>query len=285
MHAPRLGSEHEDVPPADRKDASTVTSPAAPSHRHDLRARWAAGETLMGAWSFFDDPTSVQVMAGAGFDVICLDQQHGVVSPSTLAPLLHVVGASETASLVRVPWPRAEYVMRALDLGADAVLVPMVETAEQAREVARACGYGPEGGRSWGNVFAGSRRLTIDPGAEDARVACLVMIETMTGLENLEEIAAVPGIHGIYVGPNDLALSAGLGRVLWNESAELEALVLRIVETTRAAGLVTGVDCMDAAAARRWAEAGAQLLLAANDTGLLRAASDAAAEALAAAKP
>jgi len=170
-----------------------------------IRQRLAAGEPALGAWLSLGDTQSVDVMGKAGYDFLILDIQHGAISWDRLLPAIQVLGAA-VSPLIRVAWRDSSQIMRALDLGAAGVVVPMVSTAEDARLAVEACHYPPKGIRSFGpvrNYYAAS-----DNSAEPL---CFVMIETAEAMRNLDAIAATPGVDGLFIGPMDLALSLGHG--------------------------------------------------------------------------
>jgi 4-hydroxy-2-oxoheptanedioate aldolase len=112
----------------------------------------------------------------------------------------------------------------------------------------------------------------LPPAEQDASVLCLVMIETLAGVEALEEIVRVPGVDGVYIGPNDLALGCGFGRATYRDSEEVDALIQRIIDACRGAGIVAGLHCSDPEMAVHWAGRGARLLTAGQDTSLMRVA-------------
>ena len=235
-----------------------------------LRDRWDAGEAVTGAWVGLADDVTTQLMASAGFGVLCLDLQHGFVSFDSLPGQLRVATRGAAPVLVRVASHDPTVVMRALDLGADGVIMPMVETAEQARGLVAACRYAPAGARSWGPIWAEVDGVDVDPPTADRSVLAIAMVETAAGLAAIEDIAAVPGLDAVYVGPNDLALSLGLGRTDYGRSPQLGEAIEQIIEACRARGVVVGVDGPQPGAARYWAGLGAQLILATKDTIILR---------------
>src|SRR5690606_36607935 len=134
------------------------------------------------------------------------------------------------ASMVRVPWNTPDYIMRALDLGAEAVIVPMVNTAQEAKSAADACRYAPPGTRSWRPIWSVPRGRLVEHDEGDGRSVCVVMIETVDGLANLDDILAVEGVDAIYIGPNVLSLSLGLSRVHYTASDKLRATIIDIVK-------------------------------------------------------
>lgn len=238
-----------------------------------LRGLWATDRPAFGVWSILPDPAVAEVLAATPFDYVCVDLQHGVATYSGLPGMLQAMRAADRAPAIRVPWNTPADIMRALDTGASAVLVPMVNSAEDARRAVAACRFPPAGERSWGPMWSESRADgALAPAEQDAAAICLVMVETRAGLDALEEIVAVPGLDGIYIGPNDLALGCGYGRSTYRDSPDMESLIQRIVTTCREAGIVAGLHCSDPEMAVHWADRGARMLTAGQDTALLRAA-------------
>jgi 4-hydroxy-2-oxoheptanedioate aldolase len=229
-----------------------------------------AGGRAVGLWLTIPSALTAEVAAASGADYVVVDQQHGGAGPETMTGMLATIAAGGALPLVRVgshdPW----VIGHALDLGAAGVIVPLVNSADEAAAAVAACRYAPEGVRSWGR---------LRPGGEEP--LCLVMCETRAGLEAVEAIAAVPGLGGIYVGPSDLSLSLGLdvrGRL---EHAEVRAAAERVRDVCAAAGIVAGLHCLEAADAAEFAAAGFPMVTAGGDLGLLRGALAAAVAAAA----
>ena len=151
--------------------------------------------------------------------------------------------------------------------------MPMVSSVEEARRAASACRFPPVGTRSWGPMWGPARPDgALPPAEQDAAVLCLVMVETAGGVEAVEDIVRVPGVDGVYIGPNDLALTCGHGRGTYRDTPAVDALLQRLLDTCREAGVVGGLHCSDTEMAREWAARGATMLTVAHDTGLLHAA-------------
>jgi 4-hydroxy-2-oxoheptanedioate aldolase len=201
-----------------------------------LRAKLESGGPAIGLWASIPTALTAEAAALAGPDYVVVDQQHGAVDPATLTAMLTAVAGVGVTPLVRVARSEPFWIGQALDLGAAGVIVPMVESGEEAASAVAACRYAPEGIRSFGALRAGAGE----------RPLCLVMIETRTGLERAAEIAATPGLDGIYVGPSDLALSLGLQPTIRLEHPPvLEALGV-IRAACADAGVVAGVHCLAA---------------------------------------
>ena len=153
--------------------------------------------------------------------------------------------------MVRVAANDPALIGQALDAGAQGVIVPLIDRPEQAAAAVRACRFPPEGGRSYGPMRAGLRSGPRTAGM-NAEIACVAMIETREGLDNLDAIAAVPGLDGLYVGPGDLMLALGGETITDPAHAEtFEAALARIREAGRRAGIATGIHTGDGAVARR----------------------------------
>lgn len=240
--------------------------------RESLRAR----ESMSGAWVFLNDAVTTQVMARAGFDFITIDLQHSYSTMSSADGLVEAVRQGGAPAIVRVPWNTPDLIMRSLDLGADGVIVPMVNTAAEAEAAASACHYAPRGTRSWGPLWQGVHERFPTHEEGDRSAACMVMIETAAAYAEIDAIAAVPDVDAVYIGQNDLSLSAGLGRKTFAESPELHAMIEHIIERSHARGTAVGLDCSGAEAARYWRERGVDFVIAANDVALLGAAAAAA---------
>jgi 4-hydroxy-2-oxoheptanedioate aldolase len=234
-----------------------------------LRATWAEGRTAFGLWSTIPSSFSAEIVAGAGVDYVCVDQQHGVVDYASMVPMLQAIGAAGAALITRVLSNDPYRIMKALDAGALGVIVPLVNNAGEATRAVAACRYPPHGIRSYGPIRASSVIGSRDPDDLAGEVMCIVMVETREGLENVEEIAATPGIDGIYIGPADLALSLGLPpstRV--TEAAHIKA-VRRIREACKKHGITAGMHASSGRWAKQHAEAGFGMVTVASDASLL----------------
>lgn len=247
-----------------------VTAPGAPNR---IRADLARGRPSPGCWCTVPGTWSAEVLARAGFSWIVVDLQHGGPTWHDLMPVLQAVELGGAAAVVRVGWNDPEAIMRALDLGASGVIVPMVDDAAQAARAAEAARYPPRGTRSFGPLR--NRRAV---GAADADVLCLPMIETAAGLHNVEEIAATPGVDGLFVGPADLALSLGLELDPQLAQPEVTAGIDAVVRAARANGIVVGTVAATAEHARDLVRRGVDLITLGSDKAFV---ADGAAQAYA----
>ena len=223
-------------------------------------------------WLAIPDAFSAALFARGGWDSVTLDAQHGLFEDRSLRDTLHALSAASPRRYVRVPWNDPALVGRALDLGADGVIVPMINNPAEARALAAASWYPPRGGRSFGPGLSALRAGAQPYTAFAAEIRVWGMIETREAFESVEDIAAVDGITGLFVGPNDLALSLGLASGSNREEPQMLDAFRRIVAAARAAGKDCGIYCTNAAYARRMADLGFSMVTAAGDAALLSAA-------------
>jgi 4-hydroxy-2-oxoheptanedioate aldolase len=240
--------------------------------KNPLKAAWAEGRTAFGLWSVVPGSVGAEILAEAGVDYVCVDQQHGVIDYDSMVPMFQAIRGGGAAPITRVLSNDPFLIMKALDAGAWAVIVPLVNSAEEAARAVSACRYPPRGMRSFGPVRAANVIGSRDPEELGGEVVCLVMVETREALERVEEIAATPGLDGIYVGPSDLALSLGLPPTLEVAEDEHADAVRRISEACHERGIAAGIHSPSGDWARRHAEAGFDLVTVATDAPLLRGA-------------
>jgi 4-hydroxy-2-oxoheptanedioate aldolase len=211
-----------------------------------------------------------ELIAGLAYDYIVVDLQHGVATFADLPVMAQVMRGAGTAPLIRVPSNDPAQIMRALDCGAAGVVVPLTGSAAEARAAVEPCRFPPTGTRSWGPMWGYVRSDgALSPQEQDAQAICLVQIETAGAVEALDEIVATPGIDGVYIGPNDLALACGYGRQTYRDSPEVASLIQRVIDACRSAGVAAGLHCSDPAMGRDWVARGATMVTIAQDTGLL----------------
>lgn len=236
-----------------------------------LRESWSNGKAVFGAWAALPSFFSAELMAVDGIDYVCVDQQHGLIDYASALPMFAAIEARGGVALTRVPANEAWMIGRSLDAGAQGVIVPLVETGEEAARAVAACRYPPKGVRSYGPI-----RAALVSGSRDTRELgegplCFVMVETRKGLENIHEIVATPGLDGIYVGPADLALGLGLEPDLDKTEPEHVQAVQAILDACRQAGIVAGIQCSAGKPGREYAARGFGLVTVAKDTALIQA--------------
>ncbi len=236
--------------------------------RRDLRA----GKRLIGLWSSLANPITTEVAGLAGFDWILLDGEH---SPNDITTFLHQLMAlkdSAAAPVGRPQWNDPVLVKRLLDLGFYNLLIPFVETAEQARLAVASTRYPPQGMRGVA-VSTRSNRFGSIPdyfAQVNENITLLVQIESRKGVENIDEIAKVEGVDGIFVGPSDLA--AAYGHLGNPNHPDAQAAAKHIYERALTAGKPVGTLAPAEADARRYMQWGASWIAVGSDLGLLRSA-------------
>jgi 4-hydroxy-2-oxoheptanedioate aldolase len=221
-----------------------------------------------GAWCVVPSAFATEILSAAGCDWLCVDLQHGLCGEDAMRLMVQAAAIRSTPVIVRVPWNEPDSIMRALDAGAEGVVVPMVNTAEDARQAAAAAHYPPLGVRSWGPLRSSMAQPGFNPSIGNAQVVCLVMIETVEAFQNLESILDVPGVHGALVGPNDLAISyTGSGEGAGRSPRDVE-MIEAIAQACAARGLVAASVC-SAEDAARWQGMGYTFLGLQSDAALL----------------
>jgi 4-hydroxy-2-oxoheptanedioate aldolase len=235
----------------------------------NARAKWAAGGTAYGVWCMSGSPFVVEMAALEGFDYVCLDLQHGLMGYETFLACMYALARTGSTPIVRVPSLDSDLIGKVLDAGAEGVIVPMVETAEEAARAVAACRYYPQGRRSIGSS-RGVYALGNDPQNVNREIICLVMIETAVGVHNVEEICSVPGVDGVYVGPGDLAITLGLQPTLISQPGDHTDAIERVRATCAAHGIVAGIQCESSAAALQRSESGFQMVTVTTDVHVLR---------------
>jgi len=240
-----------------------------------LRELWDGTEATIGGWLSIPSPFSAELMGRCGFDWVCIDTQHGVIGYDQMMPMLETLSITATPAFVRVPWNQPDHIMKALDAGAQGVIVPMVDNEEDARAAVRAAKYPPVGTRSWGPIRAALDVPDYSPETANRRTIVAVMIETPGGVENLDAILAVPGVDAVYVGPSDLALGHGMSPTLNATDPEHVRLIETIVDRCRAHGIVAGIHCDSVETVHRWHARGYGMFTVGSDAALMRGAATA----------
>jgi 4-hydroxy-2-oxoheptanedioate aldolase len=232
-----------------------------------LQDALATKERIFGGWVVGPTVIGPEEFAAAGYDFVGFDIQHGYLDDADVALLLRRLEHVAVATAVRLPTADAAPIGRVLDAGADAVIIAMVESPEQAAAAVAATRYAPAGVRSFGPLRAD---LGLDPAAHEARISVYAMIETARGLAALDEICAVPGLSGVYVGPADLAISLGHSPSdALTTPAVLDA-VARIQAAASEAGLVPAIHANSGKLGKTMAEMGFRMITLASESQALR---------------
>ena len=223
-----------------------------------------AGIPSLGIWLVNPGVVSAELLGRQGLDWVLVDLQHGGVTPDSLIGILQALELGGTPALVRPQTNAPADIMRALDMGAAGVIVPLVTTAAEARAAARAVRYPPQGDRSFGPLRAA--RSVAEANSE---LLCFAMIETAEGLATLDQIAATPGLDGLFVGPSDLALAIG-AEDSSSLAPEIWAAMERVIAACDRAGIAAGTVSRTEATATQLVDMGMLLLTIGSDIGYLK---------------
>jgi len=249
--------------------------------RTRLRRRWEAGRCAVNGWAGIGSPFATEILASLPFDSVTIDLQHGAIDSQAALGSLIALGGHDVTPLVRIPWLDPAHAMRALDWGAHGLICPMVNCRADAETLVSCVRYPPEGIRSFGPIRAAQSAWPDYYACANEEVVCMAMIETAEGLRNLDDILAVPGLDGVYIGPADLSVSTSGGRLppgLDRREPEIRAAIGRIRAACHAAGLRVGIHCGTPEYAVDMVREGFDLVTLSSDAGLLRAALSAALE-------
>jgi 4-hydroxy-2-oxoheptanedioate aldolase len=232
-----------------------------------LLAAWRAGTPTVGLWCTAPGSLQAEILARQ-VDYVCLDLQHGMIGSSESGPMIQAVVAGGAIPLARVRWNEPASIMAVLDAGVLGVVVPLINDAEGAALAVDAFRYPPQGHRSYGPVRARSVFASSDPEVLQ-QAACILMIETIEGIRNVEEIAAVDGVDALYVGPSDLALALGIkpGRAHLDDG--FTTAVEQIYRACRRNGVAAGFHAADGAMARMYLARGFDMVTVGSDTAFL----------------
>jgi 4-hydroxy-2-oxoheptanedioate aldolase len=227
------------------------------------------GHPQIGLWSTLTSPVAAEVVAGSGFDWVLLDTEHAPNDITSVHRQLQAMQGSTTCAVVRPYWNDAVLFKRLLDIGVQSLLVPFLQSAEEARQAVAATRYPPEGIRGVATTIRANgygRAKDYLQRAND-EICLIVQVETPQALAGIEAIAAVKGVDGVFIGPNDLAASMGhLGNAAHADvRQEIESAVRRIAAAGKCAGILAPIE----ADARHWLELGCLFVGVGNDTGIL----------------
>jgi len=235
-----------------------------------FKQRLQSGQAQIGLWLGLADPYCAELAANAGFDWLLIDGEHAPNDLRGLLGQLQAVAPYASQPVIRPVIGDTALIKQILDIGAQTLLVPMVESAEQARELVRAMHYPPSGVRGVGSALARASRWNSIPGyldKADAQMCLLVQIENLEGLARLDEIVAVDGVDGVFIGPADLSAAMGHRGNPGHPDvqAAIEDAILRISKAGKAAGILSA----DQKLARRYIELGAKFVAVGVDTTVL----------------
>ncbi|RWR06186.1 aldolase/citrate lyase family protein [Paenirhodobacter populi] len=244
-----------------------------PAPLNRLKRRLAAGEVTHGIWVGLADPYLAEIAATAGFDWLLIDGEHAPNDIRSLSAQVAVVAASDSVPVIRLPDDDPAKIKQALDIGAQTLLIPMIESGAQADRAVKACLYPPHGIRGVGSALARASRFAAIPDyltTANDQICLIVQIESRAGLAALDEVLAVDGLDGVFIGPSDLAADMGyLGKP---GHPEVQHAVLDAIRRIRAAGKAAGVLTTDPAFIEACKAAGATFVGVGIDVTLLAGA-------------
>ena len=230
----------------------------------------AKGKPQIGLWLALANNYTAEIAATAGFDWVLIDGEHAPNDVRSILGQLQTLAAFSSHAVVRPVEAKVALIKQLLDVGAQSLLLPMIETAEQARSVVAATRYPPVGVRGVGASIARASRWNRDANylhEADDQVCVLLQVESQRGIDNLDEIAAVDGVDGVFFGPADL--SASMGHRGNPNAPEVQDAIDTGITRVRAAGKAPGILATDAKLARRYLELGALFVAVGVDASLL----------------
>jgi 4-hydroxy-2-oxoheptanedioate aldolase len=244
--------------------------------KNTVKQKIKDGQRVVNAWCSIPSSYSAELMAHQGWDSVTIDLQHGAIDYQVALTMMQAISTTEAVPMARVPWNDPAIIMKLLDAGAYGLVCPMVNTRAEAEAFVGAARYAPLGFRSFG-----PNRAVQYGGADywqhaNEEVLLLAMIETTKALSNLDEILAVRGLDGVYIGPSDLSLSMGKAPSLDPTDADVLAAMETIRKKTRDKGLIAGAHTDSAKTALKRFGEGFQLCTILNDARLLVMAAQAA---------
>jgi 4-hydroxy-2-oxoheptanedioate aldolase len=241
----------------------------------EFKKRLASGRVQVGMWACTGSPMVTEICAGAGFDWLLIDAEHAPNDLHSILAQLRATQAYPSAVAVRAPTGDPVIIKRYLDLGVVNIVIPMVESADDARELVRAVRYPPAGIRGVGAGLARVSQWGRDAtylSRADETITLIVQVESAAAVAAAAEIASVDGVDGVFIGPADLAASMGL--LGQQAHPEVVAAVERCIDTVRSVGKPVGVNAFDENLARRYIERGVQFILVDADVRILARGSD-----------
>ena len=247
-----------------------------------LRTALGEGSFVLSAWSSLTDPLVHEALLRAPFDALCLDMQHGMHDVASVSEAIAKAGLLGKPSLVRLPIEDRANAARFLDFGASAVILPMIESVDDARRFVDAVKYAPLGNRSFGPTravelhnysnAAGYGDRSAYTAEANRETLAFAMIETAAAVDNLDGILALEGLDGVFVGPSDLSIALSPTGTWDPNGAVADAAIQKIAKGAKAAGKFAGIYCIGADEARRFRGYGYSLATISNDINMLKSA-------------
>jgi 4-hydroxy-2-oxoheptanedioate aldolase len=243
-----------------------------------LREAWAAGRAVTNLWLTLPGSLATEILSHQGWDSLTIDMQHGQADYAAMCAMLTAISTTATVPLVRVPYLDIGDINRALDAGAYGIVCPNIDTAEQCERFVSACRYPPHGTRS-----VGPKRAVLYGGGDyiakaNETILTIVQVESAAALANVNEIAAVPGLDVVFIGPTDLGLSLGREPKADQTDPVVVAAIDAILAATKQAGKRAAIYCRATAYAKAMIAKGFDFVVVTSDEALLSAGAAVAAE-------
>lgn len=238
--------------------------------KNTFKAALRAGQRQIGLWHSMNDPTVAEVLAGCGYDWIMLDTEHSAIGPPEVITFLRTIAPYPVTPVVRASWNDPVEIKKLLDAGAQTLLIPYVQNADEARAAVASVTYPPKGTRGVSGMTRASRYGAIAGYAKQAgdEICLLVQVETREALANIEDIAQVEGVDGVFIGPADLAASFGhLGEP---SHPDVKAAILDAMAQLKTLNVPSGILSLDQELLHNAKDAGAQFIAVDIDSALLR---------------
>ena len=235
----------------------------------DVKKKLKDGGLCPGLFMGMDHPGVADIVSRAGFDWILCDQEHGHFTVDSLRSVLNAMRGAKSLPIVRVPEGSAPWIKQALDLGVGGIMAPMVLNKTQAEDVVAAMLYPPKGNRSLGfSRCNGYGRDMENMLAANEHILTVIQVEHIDAVNRVDEIASVPGIDVLFIGPYDLSCSMGLAGQITHP--EVEKVISHVIDVGKKHGVALGMYCRDRDHARKMVEQGVQFYCYASDYQILR---------------
>lgn len=235
-----------------------------------MKTLWKKGGTVYNLFITGRSNWSAEVLSHSGFDTLTIDMQHGLTEFSELLPVLQGISSGDSLPFIRLNWNDPQEIMKALDYGAQLLICPMIENASDAAAFVNSAKYPPLGKRSFGPIRAALKHHGDYFSDANTETLTFAMIETASAAQDLEAIAATPGLDGLYIGPFDLSVSMGLTKKADFTDPTLMGIIDKVLELAKQHQLYTGIFTVDPLDAKAMAGKGFNLVSCGTEVQLLQ---------------
>ena len=234
-----------------------------------VRRLWQAGEPAFCGWMTSSHSIAAELYAKTGYDAVCLDMQHGVSELCDVPSIMQAIDLHQATPFVRLAELQSATIMKVLDMGAEGLICPLINTAEDAARLVEASSYPPVGGRSYGVTRGRMKGVADYQATANRQIIRFAMIETAQGLENVSEICQTEGLDGIFIGPSDLAIALGYNPGPDLSISALEEAISHCFDVAKSAGKKVGIFCVSGTGAAARRKAGFDLVVPSNEIILM----------------